>query len=684
MAGILELLNLTPSPQSVDYVDNKTQFHLFNLLTEQRHPRTWNLSFALESGMETGLRMLLSVDEDVAERVARLAADPSLLEQAVEAVVDAVLSRRRIYVYGCGATGRLAKQMESNFWRPFWRRVRGLPVWARLAEHLPDRIEDHLVGEMTGADRALVSSLEGFEDLQLIGKLQLEDHGISRGDVVICVTEGGETSSVIGTVLAALAQYGELDPSSAAEALRRLYFVCNNPPEVLRPFARSVSVLDNPAITHINLTTGPQAITGSTRLQATTSETFVVGVILEEAIGRILRRFLSRPELAQLGYSGEPGVVGRLGSFQTIKASVDKAVPEIAQFSALERDTYRKGRFSTYFAKTGLVTVFIDNTERSPTFRLYPLDKVEDPERRCWVQVWTEARDLHDAWEEFLGRPFRGLSPELYREPFEHLVDDPYLRDAALRSLANAGNDQELSYDFSFSAANVQRRGLAAGDLAAAVLVDSEIDELQREGSSFRRFVDLARSTGNGLALLLVSDTSREVIVAETRRRLLPGEVLVHLALPDEDDPLTLRRQIALKMLLNAHSTAIMAALGRVIGNTMTSVSPSNLKLIGRATYLVLSHVNDTIRQPEWIALHGEFEPLTFREVNAVLVDAMEYVRDHAIGQTAEVAMSIVRILEALERRGPVEWEETRRILEAEGLASCLARRNPALARQGG
>ena len=54
---------------------------------------------------------------------------------------------------------------------------------------------------MTGGDRALISSLEGFEDLQLIGRLQLEDRGVGQGDVVICVTEGGETSSVIGTVL---------------------------------------------------------------------------------------------------------------------------------------------------------------------------------------------------------------------------------------------------------------------------------------------------------------------------------------------------------------------------------------------------------------------------------------------------------------------------------------------------
>ena len=43
------------------------------------------------------------------------------------------------------------------------------------------------------------------------------------------------------------------------------------------PFQRSRKVLEEPGITKINLTTGPQAITGSTRMQATTIETFVVG-----------------------------------------------------------------------------------------------------------------------------------------------------------------------------------------------------------------------------------------------------------------------------------------------------------------------------------------------------------------------------------------------------------------------
>ncbi len=41
---LLKLLGIIPSPESIDYIQNKTQFQLHTLLTEQRHPKTWNLS----------------------------------------------------------------------------------------------------------------------------------------------------------------------------------------------------------------------------------------------------------------------------------------------------------------------------------------------------------------------------------------------------------------------------------------------------------------------------------------------------------------------------------------------------------------------------------------------------------------------------------------------------------------
>ncbi len=679
MSNILKLIDLVPSPQSIDYVNNKRQFHLFSLLTEQRHPKTWNLSFTIQSDTESGLRMLLAVDQDVSRRISELAREPVMLEQAVQAVVDCVRQGRRIYIYGCGATGRLAKQMESSFWRPFWTRVKQHSCWKTLEQHIAQDIEERLTGEMTGADRALVSSLEGFEDLQLIGQLQLQDHKITRGDVVICVTEGGETSSVIGTILAALQQYGELSESVRKEARRHLYFVYNNPDDVLRPFARSASVLDNSAITKINLTTGPQAITGSTRLQATTIETFILGIVLEEAVGRILRQYLSNTEMAELGYGTSSGLVDRLTAFDLVKDAVDSALHATSKFTELEADTYRHKRFATYFAKKALITVFIDNTERSPTFRLYPLDKAQDSERHCWVQVWTEASTRQQAWRNFLGRPFRGLDAFVYREPFETRVEDPYLKEAALRSLASAGNDQERSYDFSFSGSNIEIKGPRPGDLGVVVLLDEELGELLSPDSAYHKLVSLVHERRARLAAIVAGRATPPDADSRIAQLLGQGDVLVRVVLPEIEDPLTVRRQIALKMLLNAHSTGLMAALGRVIGNTMTSVSPSNLKLIGRATYLIMTHVNDILRQPEWIAAHGPAEPVSFAEVNAVLVEAMEYVRSRGEGQTAEVALSIIRIVETLHRGEGVSWQEAQRILDEEGLAAYLLRHNRSL-----
>lgn len=61
---------------------------------------------------------------------------------------------------------------------------------------------------------------------------------------------------------------------------------------------------------------------------------------------------------------------------------------------------------------------------------------------------------------------------------------------------------------------------------------------------------------------------------------------------------LSLRRHLAVKLLLNALSTTVMAKLDRVVGNTVAYVQPSNLELIRRATHLVRTHAND-IRQAQ-------------------------------------------------------------------------------------
>jgi N-acetylmuramic acid 6-phosphate (MurNAc-6-P) etherase len=677
--SLLRLLGIEASAESIDYVQNKTQFQLQGLLTEQRHPATWSLSERIRKDVAAGLGMIAAVDVDVAVKLRALAAEPALLEQMARALERAILEGRAIYVYGCGATGRLAKQMESGLWRPFWRRA-GADAKAgpKLAARFGPSIGERLIGEMTGADRALISSLEGFEDLQLIGRLQLRDRGVRKEDVVICVTEGGETSSVIGTVLAAR-EARKAAGESEAESRLGLYFIYNNPDDRLLPFERSRRVLQEPGITKVNLTTGPQAITGSTRMQATTIETWVVGTVLATALDGALRTVLSPKEMARLGFGLEPAPLrDRLERFEGVRGAVEKAVPALAALTALESETYAAGRFATYFAGDGLITVFIDGTERSPTFRLYPLDTVDEPARKCWFQVWTPAPDRDAAWTAFLGRPFRGLSPELYRRPFEEEIEDPYLRTAALESLKRAGGDQREKYDFSFAEPNIGRRGPKPDDLGVAIAVGVEIDSIGAEGSPFRAFLKLlaGRKARPALILAGVDDGA----AADLREKLVRKDVWpasapwISLGPRGTNDPLGLDAQIALKMALNAHSTAVMARLGKVVGNTMVNVSPSNLKLIGRATSLILMHVNDAIARPDWVRIHGRPKAISYGEANAVLFDAIAYLKTKRkeAGQTAEVAYSIVRILESLRRKSAVPPEEALRIVLDTGLSAYL------------
>jgi N-acetylmuramic acid 6-phosphate etherase len=67
------------------------------------------------------LTQLLSVDEDISVKFQSIVQDESLmanLNQAATAIQEAIVTKGcKIYIYGCGSTGRLAKQIESETWK---------------------------------------------------------------------------------------------------------------------------------------------------------------------------------------------------------------------------------------------------------------------------------------------------------------------------------------------------------------------------------------------------------------------------------------------------------------------------------------------------------------------------------------------------------------------------------------
>jgi len=215
------------------------------------------------------------------------------------------------------------------------------------------------------------------------------------------------------------------------------------------------------------------------------------------------------------------------------------------------------------------------------------------------------------------------------------------------------------------------------------VALTPEEREFEREDSSFGSVLRRAGEGGADAAVVIVTDRGRKGFpgLAERVRRGWKGMsgrlVVVPVYVPAAGDAFGIRQQMAAKMLLNAHSTAVMAKLGKVVGNTMTNVSPSNLKLIGRATFLIQSHVNDVLGTAEWVKANGRREPVSYGEANAVLYDAIAYLKDKpaAAGQTAEVAFSIIRILESLRLGRGLDREQALALVKSPGLSDYLSRR---------
>jgi hypothetical protein len=269
------------------------------------------------------------------------------------------------------------------------------------------------------------------------------------------------------------------------------------------------------------------------------------------------------------------------------------------------------------------------------------------------------------------------LRPDLYGPPFETEIDDPYLKAKALASLANAGDDQAGLYDFSFAGANVERRGLRKGDLGVLVRVGNEAQDEPGRESSFQGFARLVYSAGAELATIVIDSSGAGSVQPKIQiPAKTAGPAVVRVSIDADADPFGVRPQVALKMLLNAHSTAVMAKLGKVVGNTMTNVSPSNLKLIGRATYLTMLHVNDVLGRPAWTKTFGPRKPVAYGETNAVLFDSIAYMKalPRETGQSAEVPLTIIRILESLRRKQAVPAWEALAIYKKIGLADYLAR----------
>lgn len=195
---------------------------------------------------------------DSAALVAAFAADQARAAQAVQAAaaqlaaaVDAALPRlqaggRLVYV-GAGTSGRLGVLDSVELWPTFsWPRERALALLA-------------------GGEGAMFVAVEGAEDDTAQGAADLRALAPGRDDVVILVAASGTTPYALGA-------------AAAARALGALTVaITNNPGAPLAAACEHAVVLD----------TGPEVISGSTRLKAGTAQKIALNTLSSSLMVRL-------------------------------------------------------------------------------------------------------------------------------------------------------------------------------------------------------------------------------------------------------------------------------------------------------------------------------------------------------------------------------------------------------------
>ena len=196
-----------------------------HLLTEQSNQRSSRLD-----QLDTLALVELFADEDRRPQEAVAAVAPALA-QAVDAVAERLRAGGRLFYLGAGTSGRLGV--------------------LDAAECPPTFCSDpqQVQGVLAGGSAALLRSSEGLEDIEAAGRADLEERGFCAKDCLVGIAAGGTTPYVRGG-LAFATNIGALAIAMACVPTEQAPLPCD---------------ID------IRLLTGPELLTGSTRMKAGTA-----------------------------------------------------------------------------------------------------------------------------------------------------------------------------------------------------------------------------------------------------------------------------------------------------------------------------------------------------------------------------------------------------------------------------
>jgi N-acetylmuramic acid 6-phosphate etherase len=606
--------------RSQEFLAISSQFKLGALTTESSHPVTAELSQTARQSIAAALGQLFDVDGDVVNKYREFTGS-GRGRLIADTLLHALKNRGKLFFTGCGSTGRLSIQLVS-IWRDFWQRqrARGLKCSPTTEE-----LEERAFSVMAGGDFALIKAVEGFEDFTQFGKKQIGDLGVSANDIVFAITEGGETSFVIGTAW------------KGVEVGAKVYFVYNNPDNILcEHVQRSREVIQDSRIEKINLTTGPMAITGSTRMQATTIQLCVILTILEMVL-RDLMKELEPGGPCGLDSNSVPAEFHRELIAMHARLKSPNLLAQLTNLVALEEGVYRSSHKNNYFADRFGIDVLTDTTERSPTYCTPPFRKFDDSTAtESWAFLFLPYSETPHAWERVIRRKPKCV--EWSEKEIREMVPE----DKASRTIEIV---KKIDYNelmrFKIGLDGLQYRTLGPGDSAVGIVSEDEKASLLSPDGFHRLQLEAAKKAGARIGLIFFGRDEALKEIANFVAGWNPDCVCVLASVPKTDFLLEGVTRVTVKTLLNTLSTCTMVRLGRVMGNYMIWVVPSNLKLIDRSTRYI-----------------QKLTGLEYERANHLLFEVIEYVEPRMKADQAYPPVVGVSVMRARHNLDNLEAEK--------------------------
>jgi N-acetylmuramic acid 6-phosphate etherase len=211
--------------------------HIGELPTEARNPRSAHLDELSTLEMLTVIN-----DEDATVALAVRAVLPQIAE-AVDAIARRFEEGGRLFYVGAGTSGRLGV-LDASECPPTFSVDPGL-----------------FVGLIAGGDSAVRRSSESSEDSPAAGAADLEPYNLTKHDTVVGIAASGRTPYVLGALAHAI----------ECRALT-IALTCAGGAEHPSRMATLAEMA-------IELATGPEVLTGSTRMKAGTATKLVLNML---------------------------------------------------------------------------------------------------------------------------------------------------------------------------------------------------------------------------------------------------------------------------------------------------------------------------------------------------------------------------------------------------------------------